>query len=332
MYLLTGNFDGAERAFQSALANASRIGDQFFQTQAFVNLGVVSLHEEHYEDALVRLGNASTLARSIGARLLLEKAVGNIGWIYYKTGDFQRSLINCKEAQRQAAELGSQIDQVHWLDNAGLSEYQLGDVEAARRFYESSLALARSIQNEELILDAEVDLGFLLLRLGDLSAAEIQVREAERSAALIKSDRAALEPMLLHALLLEARGDKQSALKQLLDLNERAEQVPSLKWQTESNLARVYSEVGQPIDADHWFERSINTFQHQRSSLTSVESSLPFLENGSDLYLNYMKHLIDEQRPEEALNIIDESRAESLADGLHLSSADAAHVSWTKSL
>jgi CHAT domain-containing protein/Flp pilus assembly protein TadD len=320
--LLTGNFDDAERAFQSALAYASRIGDQFFQTQAFVNLGVVSSHEEHYEDALVRFGNASNVARSIGARLLLEKAVGNIGWIYYKTGDFQRSLVNCKEAQAQAAELGSPIDQVHWLDNAGLSEYEIGDFEAARQFYERSLALAQSIQNQELILDARVDLGFLLLRLGNPNAAEIYVREAERSARLIKNNRAALEPMLLNALLLDARGDKQGASKKLRDLEERAGEVPSLKWEAESNLARIYSETGQPADADQWFQRSINTFQHQRSSLTSVESTLPFLENGSDLYLNYMKHLIDEHRPEEALNVIDKSRAESLADGLHLSRPD----------
>ncbi len=71
-----------------------------------MNLGVVALQEEHYEDALVRFGDASTLARSIGAKLVLEKAVGNLGWVYYRTGDFQRSLINSKEAERQAAELG----------------------------------------------------------------------------------------------------------------------------------------------------------------------------------------------------------------------------------
>ncbi|MCU1253328.1 MAG: Tetratricopeptide 1 repeat-containing protein [Edaphobacter sp.] len=317
--LLTGNFDDAERAFQSALAGAVRIGNLFFQTQAFINLGVVSSHEEHYEDALVRFGNASDLARSIGARLLLEKALGNIGWIYHKTGDFQRSLVNCKEAQKQAAELGAPIDQVHWLDNAGLSEYALGDFEAARQFYERSLTLAQSIQNQELILDARVGLGFLLLRLGNPNAAEIYVREAARSAALIKNHRAALEPLLLNALLLDARGDRQGAMKRLLDLEGRAGEVPSLKWEAESNLARIYSETGHPTDADHWFQRSISTFQHQRSSLTSVESTLPFLENGGDLYLNYMKHLIDEHRPEEALNVIDESRAESLADGLHLS-------------
>jgi len=77
--------------------------------------------------------------------------------------------------------------------------------------------------------------------------------------------------------------------------------------------------VGRQVDADSWFRRSIKTFQRQRSSLTNIESTLPFLENGSDLYLDYVNYLIHEHRTEEALSVIDESRAEALADGLRLS-------------
>jgi CHAT domain-containing protein len=313
-----GNLDDAERVFQSALAGARQSGNRFFQTQALVNLGVVSLQEEHYEDALARFGEASTLAQAIGARLLLEKAAGSIGFVYYKTGDFQRALSNFKEAEKQQAKLGSRIDQVRSLSNAGLSEYRLGDLDAARSLYERSLSLAQSIQDQELILDAHVDLGFLLLRLGDFNVAEMHVREANRSAALMRNKRATLEPMLLNSLLSEAKGDQKGAIKQLLDLEEHASDVASLQWEAESDLARIYSGAGRLADAGHWFRRSIDTFQRQRSSLTSVESTLPFLANGDDLYAGYVKHLIDEHRPEEALKVIDESRAESLEDGLHL--------------
>lgn len=317
-----GDFEGAERQFQASLAGARLSNNQFLQAQSLVNLGHAALGEEHYEDALARFGNASALARSIGAKLALEKIVGNIGWVYYKTGDFQRSLDNYKEAETEAAGLGSSIDQVRWLNNAGLSEYRLGDLAAARSFYERSLGLAQFIQNKQETLDAHVDLGFLLLRSRNTDAAEVHVREANRIAALEKNDRAGLEPTLLNALLLDARGDKQGATKQLLGLEEHAGDVPSLRWEAESNLARIYAEGGRPADADRWFRRSIQTFQHQRSSLTSVESTLPFLENGSDLYVGYMEHLIREHRTDEALRVIDESRAESLADGLHLSRTD----------
>ncbi|MCU1293308.1 MAG: Tetratricopeptide 1 repeat-containing protein [Bryobacterales bacterium] len=317
--ITAGKFDDAERVLQASLENSRRSGKQFLQTEALLNLSAVALREEHYEDALARSTAASALARLIGSKLEIEKSAGNIGWVYYKTGDFPRSLASYKEAEQQAAELGSTIDEVHWLNNAGLSEYQMGDFGAARPFYERSLELGQSIQNLELILDAHVDLGFLLLRLNDQNAAEIHVREASRLAALGGNQRAALEPALLDALLLDARGHWQGAMEELLKLEKQASAVPSLQWEAENNLARIYSANRRAADADLWFRRSIETFQRQRSSLTSVESTLPFLANGTDLYDGYMKHLIDEHRPDEALNVIDESRAESLADGLRLS-------------
>ena len=311
--------DDAERAFESSLAGARLSGDQFLQTGTLMNLGVVALREEHYEDALVRFGDASTLARSIGAKLLLEKAMGNLGWVYYRTGDFQRSLINSKEAGKQASELGSVSDQVTFLSSAGLSEYRLGDLEAARSFYEQALGLAQSTQHQEMIEDSHVYLGFLLLRLNQPDMAAVHIRDANNIMGLKKYDRAGLRLMLLEALLSDKRGDKQAAIKTLLDLHEHAADVPSMRWEAESTLAHIYSDAGQQKDAGQWFRRSIETFQHQRSSLTSVDSALPFLENGTDLYTNYTQYLISEHRTDEALSVIDESRAESLADGLHLS-------------
>jgi tetratricopeptide (TPR) repeat protein len=132
--------------------------------------------------------------------------------IRYKTGDFQRALTTFKEAEQQAAALDSPIDQVRSLNNAGLSEYRLGNLESARSPYEQSLGLAQTIQNQELILDPHVDLGFLLLRQGRPTAAAIHVNEANRVAALMRNDRAALEPMLLDALLQNAKGDKRVRL------------------------------------------------------------------------------------------------------------------------
>jgi CHAT domain-containing protein len=178
------------------------------------------------------------------------------------------------------------------------------------------------MQDQKEILDLHVDLGFLLLQSANLGAAEAHIHEATRLAALRKNNRAELNPMLLEALLLDARGDKEEATKMLLSLDKRRAELPSVQWEAESDLARIYSQTGRQADADHWFRRSIDTLQRQRSSLTSVESTLPFLANGSDLYSGYTEHLIREHKTEAALNVIDESRAESLADGLHLSRPD----------
>jgi len=313
------DFDEAERQFQASLSNARLSNDHFLQTQALLNLGRVAMIEEHYEDALARFRETSASAKSLAAKLLLEKVTGNLGWIYYKTGDFPRALDNYREAEKQATELGVPKDQVLWLNNVGQSEFRLRDYDAARISYERSLRLAQSIQDQNEILVLHVDLGYLLLlHLNDLNAAEGHIREATRLAALRKNNRAQLNPLLLQALLLDAKGDEESATKTLLDLDKRGTELPVVKWDAENSLARIYSEIGRQMDADRWFRRSIDTFQHSRASLSSVDSALPFLSNGADLYADYSQHLIDQHRAGEALNVIDQSRAESLEDGLHL--------------
>jgi CHAT domain-containing protein/Flp pilus assembly protein TadD len=319
IYINKGELDQAERVLQAGLEEARLSDSRFLQAQTLMNLGVVALREDHYEDALARFGDASALARSIGAKLALEKAIGNVGNIYYRTGDFPRSLDNYKEAEKVATELGAPKDETLWLNGAGESEARIGDLDSARLFYERSLSLAQTMQDQKQVLNLHVDLGYLLLQLKNPNGAEDHIHEAMDLAALRKNKRDELEPMLLGALLLDARGDQMGATKSLLNFDARAPNVPSLQWEAESNLARLYSDADRQEDADHWFRRSIDTFQRQRSSLTSVESTLPFLENGSDLYVNYMEHLIHEHRTGDALRVIDESRAESLEDGLHLS-------------
>jgi CHAT domain-containing protein len=311
--------DDAERVLQASLAETRLGGDQFLQTQTLMNLGIVALREYHYEDALARFGDASTMAKSIGAKLALEKAVGNIGNVYYKMGDFSRALDDLKEAEKQAADLGVPKDQSLWLSGAGESEFRIGDLDAARSFFGRSLGLAQSMQNQKAILDLNVDLGYLLLKLDNPDAAEKNIHEATRLAALSKNSSAELRPLLLEALLLDLRGDKGGATTMLINLDKRAAELPPVQWDAENNLARIYAETGHRAEADRWFRRAMDTFQRSRASLSSVDSALPFLANGSDLYNDYSKYLVQEHRSDEALNVIDESRAESLADGLHLS-------------
>jgi CHAT domain-containing protein len=321
------DFDDAERQFQASLASARLGNEQFLQAQALLNLGRVAMLEEHYEDALARLDQTSALSRAIGAKLELEKAVGNLGWVYYKTGDFPRSLDNYNEAERQATELGVPKDQVLWLNNVGQSELRLGDLDAARVAYERSLSLAQSIQDQNEILVLHVDLGNLLLQMNNPNAAEVHAHEATRLAALRNKNRAQLGPMLLQALLLDARGDKEGAIKTLLDLDKRGTELPSVEWDAEKDLARIYSETGRQADADRWFRRSIDTFQHSRASLSSVDSTLPFLANGAEIYASYSEYLVSQRKTEEALSVIDQSRAESLEDGLHLTRTEQRKLS-----
>ncbi|WP_263382390.1 CHAT domain-containing protein [Granulicella arctica] len=310
----------AERLFNAALALGTPQDTKFFEMQMWMNLGAVALDLEHYEDALERFNRASILAQSLNARLALEKVLGNLGWTYYNTGDFVRALQSSKIAETQAAAIGVTLDQVRWLRNAGMSQFEQNDPAAARVSFENSLRLAEGLHNSQEMLYAHLALSYLLLHTQpDLAASHIH--EAARLAQLRQNPTEELEPMLLQSLLLLQQGQTGAAETGLLAFVKQTTAFPSLQWEAENTLARIYAVSGRQQEADHWYQRAITTFHQQRLSLKSVELELPFLENGSDLYLGYMEHLIHEGRTDDALKILDDSRAETLAEGLKTSAA-----------
>ena len=88
--------------------------------------------------------------------------------------------------------------------------------------------------------------------------------------------------------------------------------------ETENALAGLAVKSGDDGAAVQWFRRAIETFRSQRSSVSSIDSRLPFIENGANLYLSYMEYLIHQGKVEDALRILDQGRAETLVEGFKL--------------
>ena len=312
----------ATRAFELSLRTARSRGDDFLAMQSLLDLGVVSLRQEQYDDALDRFADGAAVARKLDARLELEDAAGNIGWALYKLGDYQNALTNSQLAVQQSAALGVLVDQASWLNDVGLSQYRLGDFNAARSSYEQSLALARSIQNTEEIHDALVALATLSLQVGDLPGALDRAREARQLAEMRNNFSDTLRPSLIEALSVERQGQAQAARQQLLQLEQTSAIKPSVRWETQNALASLAVTMGDVNAADAWFRRAIETYRSQRASVANIDSRLPFVENGEMLYLTYMEYLIARGQPDQALSILDQGRAETLAEGLNTDARD----------
>jgi CHAT domain-containing protein/tetratricopeptide (TPR) repeat protein len=306
----------ANHAFELCVNSARTRGDGFLQMQALLNLGVVALRQERYDAALDRFAESSVLANRIGARLALQKATGNVGWALYKLGDYRRALANSQLAGEQAAALGVPHDQVRWLNDAGLSQTRLGDLNAARTSFEQSLQLARSIRNSEEISDALVALASLSLQMGDLDGALNRSREAQQIAQQRGNNSDTLRPALIEALVTEKQGKTAIARGQLVGLQQRTSERLSVRWEVENALAQLSADAGEKAAADAWFRRAIATFHSQRSSVTNINSRLPFVENGTGLYLSYMEYLIRQGKLDDALRVLDQGRAETLSEGL----------------
>ena len=313
-----GDLQQAGSLFHQALDLAQRRGDSALQAAILLNIGVVGLRTEHYDEALYWSRAASSLARSIDARLTLEKALANEGRAYFELGDYERSLVDSQQAEIQAENLGITLDQVILLNNAGLAMYESHDYQGAEAYYKRSLALAESIQNREKIAYAHLALAFQRLQLGQDGLAQIDADQALEAARASGNKSAELEPLFLQALLAERRSHPDDADRLLKIVDSSPALTPSLRWQVEDALANLHAKQVSPNDAEEWYRRSIDTFELQRSSLQDDESKLPFFGNASQIYQDYVDYLVGQHRSDDALQVQDAGRARTLEEGLGL--------------
>jgi CHAT domain-containing protein len=306
----------ASSLFQQSLATARAGGNRFSEASALLNLGVLDLRQNHYEDALEQSDAAARVAKSIGAQVLLVRALGNAGWAYYGTGDYQRALINFNDAEASAASLGSMIDQEIWNNTAGMSEARLGNLDGARKHYESALALARSMKSASEITHVDHSLASLLLHTTHPEESKAYIDEA-RQLAQRTGDASDIQfGNLLEAQFLVQAGNLPQAITFLLNVERKAKEFPATCLDAQHTLAQAYDKSGDGKHAEIWFQRSIATYRSERSQLQSDDARLPFFENGRGLYMDYVAYLVRNHRTDEALDVIDQGRAETLAEGL----------------
>ncbi len=312
----------AESLFQKSLATARAAGNKFSEASALLNLSVINLQLNHYEDALEQSMACAGIARTIEAQVLIERALGNAGWAYYETGDYQRALANFNNAAISAASLGSTIDEEHWINTAGMSQARLGNLDAAQDLYSRALIIARSLKNDSEIAQVDQALASLFLHGPYSPKAEKYVDEA-RSLARQSGDAFDIQlGNLLQAQLFAQRGDLSSAKTLLLEIERKAQPFPTTRLDAQHTLAQVYEKAGDGKQTESWFLRSIATYHAQRSELRTDDARLPFSQNGHDLYMDYVDYLVRNHRTDEALDVIDQGRAETLAEGLGLESKD----------
>ncbi len=303
----------AHALFLSGLHLAQRDKNTFLSMQLLGNLGVLALRSERYEQASGLFEQAATLSSSLNARLALEKYQGNVGYSLYGAGDFIRALSSFRAATEKAEILGASIDEVRWLINTALCEFVLKQNAAAGVDFRRALGKAEAIANQEVLGDAQLNLGLFLMTEQPGEAKQ----HADIALSLARSRGNKPEEFaaeMLHGSILAEHGDRRQGRRELLGLTLHRDLAPSLRWRVEDELGKVAEAEHEERAADIWFQRALDTFHRQRRSLTTIDFQLPFRENASDVLNDYLEHLIANGREWEALRVLDGSLAETLDD------------------
>jgi CHAT domain-containing protein/tetratricopeptide (TPR) repeat protein len=303
---------------QESLKVARQQRDTFLEASDLVNLGYVALRLEHYDEAEALLNEGADSARSIHARPLIQVALRNMGRAYSYLGDFEKALSSFQQAEQVATQIGAAGAKVDSLWGAGSAYYKLGNLDAAARCYREALKDALTIHALNEITGIETDLAYLFYEEGKFDAARIHSEEAIRAARGSGEKDAELDLLFLQALLAARQTDWRDTERMLMKVHGQEVESPSVRWEIEDALANLYAGKKQTRLANLWYRKSIRSFEDQRATVRDEELRLPFFANGDALYRDYATFLIESQKPEEALQLLDIGRARTLEEGLGL--------------
>ena len=322
LYLQRADLIHADEIFRRNLKIAHNQNDLYQQALSELNLSVVALRRERFDEALDWSQTADRTAQNIDARSILEKSQGNIAWADYMLGNFEGALAGFRKAEQEAVSIGEAYDRMLWLNNMGLSLYRLGNLQEAGICYRNTLKIADTSQDAEMQIEAHVALAELLLQLGDI---DLSAQHAEKALAIARfSGRSSdeMDALFLKSLIADHQKRTDEATQILTNLESNSTIRPSLRWQVEGALANLYAETDQTDLADKWYRQSITTFQTQRATIKKEESKLPFSTNADQLNDDYIHFLVDHKKTDEALQWLDLGRARTLEEGLGIASTD----------
>ncbi|MGA7107750.1 MAG: CHAT domain-containing protein [Terracidiphilus sp.] len=313
-----GEFSEAQSFFLKSLDFARLHHDRWLEASALLNLGTASLQLEHYDEALDWSKLAHQASIDLGGEDLQERSLGNVGWAYFGLGDMEKSLECFVEAEKSAARLGNPLFQVKWLTTAGDVYWNLKDIGRATQSYRKALDLAAQIDSREDSVDLLEDLAHASIDAGQLGDANGYL---QRLAPLLRANASRLDALDMTL----AQGRLAAALRQdrlAEEIFRKVEADPasqsSMRIGAEHELARLSEVQGDAIDADRMYRTTLSTFESTRAQLKHEDSKLPFLANATGIYDDYIHFLVSHGKTAQALEIADQSRARTLAQGLGL--------------
>jgi CHAT domain-containing protein/Flp pilus assembly protein TadD len=313
-----GEFLQAKRFFERALAFARSHGDRFIEATALLNLGAVSLREEHFDQAIDWSESAYTLSTALQAGVCELNALGNLGWAYYRIGESEKALEFFLRARNQARQLGSITGEVGWLTTAGYVYLDDNKLELAEQTYQEALELARPTDKKEDIVDALMSLALVYEQKGKLKEASSYADEAIAMVPADGNRQDLLYPLLVKGHVAARVHDVAKAEQIFRQVSQDPKNNASLKWEAEHSLARLYEVEHQDNSAEQEYRAALSTFETARSTLQHEDSQLPFLTNASRIYDDYIHFLVTQGKTGQALQVADYSRARTLSEGLGL--------------
>jgi len=314
--LAQGQVSDARQLFLQNLSYARSHHDRRSESSVSLNLGVVGLQSDRYDEAVDWSWSAYRAALDVHGDDLAENALGNLGYAYYQLGDKEKALDLLVKAEKAANKLGSVRNEIKWGSLAAYVYRDAGDLARATQAYRKSLDLANRINSHDDVVNALEDLAHTDIMGGRMEDAAASL---DKLAPMVVGHRLdELDVMLAQGEIAASRRQDQQAEALFHTVEQDPVSQTSMRLGAEHQMARLYEAQGDFVAAARTYREALTTFETARTELKNEDSKLPFLTNATPIYDDYIHLLVKQGRADEALAAADQSRAQTLAQGLGL--------------
>jgi CHAT domain-containing protein len=318
--LLRGNllvrarmFDQADALFQKTASIAEHSDLPFYRSAALLNLSLSSLRRRRFDESV----EYSRKALESGNRRLEASINNNLGIAYYRLGDLEKAEHHEVQAIDQASKAGDARTQADALGGLANVKMGLGDTPEAVKALEQAVEISKRIgANSDAYRWA-----------GNLATAHIiakQWDEAEKWNREAYGIRNLLElpdkPLMLQfnaAEIAVGRGQNREA-EELYREVISGKPEGFLRWDAHARLANLLGQQKRFAEAKHEDAQALSAMEDERSNLTQPEARITFAFHLASFFERSVDQLVRDGQFNEALELVEYSRARVMAEKLGL--------------
>lgn len=301
----------AIRHLQSAASLAHGI-DGFWEARAFTEIGYLLMLDGRYDQAIEQFSRALKVANS---PWLKQLALGDMGFCYLNLGDWRQASGYLEQAEALAGTVkDAKPNRALWLIDLGKQRFSQLQYPQAEQSWTEALAIARELNDSLLKAKCLNNLAVVAMSAGDRVAAERYITEGKQ---LQIPDQEQFHLLLTQAKLAKLEGNTETSELLMQQILSR-DPYPELRFDTDTELATLYSEQARVREAERMFRAGIATAEKAFSEVRSDRFRISFMDR-EPFYDQYVRFLIHQNRTVDALAIAERGRSRALANGLNLS-------------
>ena len=317
---------GSQRDFAAAeelVAKLRHSAAGVDKTYLFTTYGWLLIQADRFEEAAASFEETLPEVEASKKGPEMAQVYNNLGSIYYKLGDLERSLSYTLKAEAILHDASYPVSLQFALNTAGLNYLERGQFAKAESSLSEALELSKRMDEKRSKSEVLQNLAFAAIGAKSWDRAEERNRSALVLARELNDNAAQQSTHVSEARVLAGRGDYTGALASLSKLDHDPFFTGSPRIDAEREYITIYRQLGNEAQARAHYQTAVALSESVRAAMQKDENKLAWYSSQISLTQEWVRFLIKAQHTDEALEVVEASRARLMTERIGRTSSSA---------